>query len=80
MKEYILALDQGTTSCRAILFDKNGAIQAVEQQEFTQFYPQPGWVEHNALEIWKTQLAVTQELLRKRNLSGQSARDDGGLE
>ena len=68
MKPYILALDQGTTSCRAILFDQNGAIQAVEQQEFTQFYPQPGWVEHDATEIWQTQLAVTKELLRKQNL------------
>ncbi len=68
MKPYILALDQGTTSCRAILFDQNGVIQAVEQQEFTQFYPQPGWVEHDAVEIWQTQLAVTKELLRKQNL------------
>jgi glycerol kinase len=68
MKPYILALDQGTTSCRAILFDQNGAIQAVEQQEFTQFYPQPGWVEHDAVEIWQTQLAVTKKLLRKQNL------------
>ncbi len=71
MKQYILALDQGTTSCRAILFDKNGAIQSVEQQEFTQIYPQPGWVEHDALEIWKVQLAVVQNLLKKRNLSGK---------
>ncbi|MDX1942399.1 MAG: glycerol kinase GlpK [Saprospiraceae bacterium] len=71
MKQYILALDQGTTSCRAILFDKNGAIQAIEQQEFTQYYPKPGWVEHDALEIWKVQLAVTQNLLKKRNLSGK---------
>lgn len=71
MKDFILALDQGTTSCRAILFDKNGAIQAIEQQEFTQYYPKPGWVEHDALEIWKVQLAVTQNLLKKRNLSGK---------
>lgn len=71
MRQYILALDQGTTSCRAILFDKNGAIQAIEQQEFTQYYPKPGWVEHDALEIWKVQLAVTQNLLKKRNLSGK---------
>jgi glycerol kinase len=71
MKSYILALDQGTTSCRAILFDRNGAIQAIEQQEFTQIYPQPGWVEHDALEIWKVQLAVAQQLLQKRNLSGK---------
>lgn len=71
MNQYILALDQGTTSCRAILFDKSGAIQAVEQQEFTQIYPQPGWVEHDALEIWKVQLSVAQDLLRKQKLSGK---------
>ena len=71
MKQFILALDQGTTSCRAILFNKSGAIQAVEQQEFTQIYPQPGWVEHDALEIWKVQLNVTQELLRKQKISGK---------
>lgn len=68
MKPYVLALDQGTTSCRAILFDQTGAIQAAEQQEFTQIYPQPGWVEHDAVEIWQTQLAVTKELLRKQHL------------
>lgn len=69
MKQFILALDQGTTSCRAILFDKDGAIQAVQQQEFPQIYPQPGWVEHDAIEIWQTQLMVAKELLRKQNLT-----------
>ena len=66
---YILALDQGTTSSRAILFDKSGNIVAVEQQEFTQNYPQPGWVEHNANEIWQTQLRVAQKVLRNNQIS-----------
>lgn len=57
-KKFILALDQGTTSSRAILFDKTGFINGVAQQEFTQIYPKPGWVEHNPEEIWNTQLAV----------------------
>jgi glycerol kinase len=61
--KYILALDQGTTSSRAILFDKSGAIVATEQQEFTQIYPKPSWVEHNALEIWETQLKVAKAVL-----------------
>ena len=65
---YILALDQGTTSCRAILFDKDGNIVATEQQEFTQNYPKPGWVEHNANEIWQTQLKVTQNVLKKNDI------------
>ncbi len=52
MKKYVMALDQGTTSCRAILFNKSGNIVQVAQKEFTQIYPKAGWVEHNALEIW----------------------------
>lgn len=62
-KKYVLSLDQGTTSSRAILFDKSGAIMGVAQKEFTQFYPKPGWVEHNAEEIWETQLEVLKEVL-----------------
>ena len=58
MSDYILALDQGTTSSRAILFDHAGSACATVQQEFTQHYPQPGWVEHDPLDIWQTQLAV----------------------
>ncbi len=69
MKKYILALDQGTTSSRAILFDKKGSIVAVEQQEFSQIYPKPGWVEHNALEIWETQLKVAQAVLKNNQIS-----------
>ncbi len=61
MPQFILALDQGTTSSRAILFDHAGAIRAVAQREFTQFYPQPGWVEHDAEEIWATQAGVIAE-------------------
>ena len=53
-KRYIMALDQGTTSSRAILFDKEGNIVATSQKEFTQFYPHAGWVEHNPVEIWET--------------------------
>ncbi|MEL6845006.1 MAG: FGGY family carbohydrate kinase, partial [Bacteroidota bacterium] len=69
MKKYILALDQGTTSSRAILFDKAGNIIATEQQEFTQIYPRAGWVEHDANEIWQTQLTVAQNVLKNNNIS-----------
>ena len=67
--KYILALDQGTTSCRAILFDKKGNIAAVEQQEFTQIFPQPAWVEHDANEIWQTQLKVAQDVLANNDVT-----------
>lgn len=63
MKKYIMALDQGTTSCRCILYDKKGQIVSVAQKEFRQFYPQAGWVEHDAMEIWSTQMGVAQEAL-----------------
>ncbi len=69
MHQYILALDQGTTSSRAIVFDKNGAIISVAQKEFTQFFPQPGWVEHDANEIWSTQLGVAAEAISKAGLT-----------
>lgn len=68
MAKYILALDQGTTSSRAIIFDQQGAIVSVGQKEFTQIYPQPGWVEHNATEIWSTQVGVATEAILKANL------------
>ena len=61
---YILALDQGTTSSRAMLFDHAGSVVAVEQAEFAQIFPQPGWVEHDALEIWKSQLKTAQKCLK----------------
>jgi glycerol kinase len=60
---FVLALDQGTTSSRAILFDQQGQIQGLAQQEFRQIYPMPGWVEHDASEIWHTQLKVAREVL-----------------
>ena len=63
MAKYVLALDQGTTSSRAILFDHEGAVCALAQREFSQFYPQPGWVEHDAGEIWQSQRAVALEAL-----------------
>lgn len=63
--KYILALDQGTTSSRSILFDKKGKVVATAQKEFTQHYPQPGWVEHDASEIWETQLRTMKEVLKK---------------
>jgi len=61
MNKYVIALDQGTTSSRAIVFDHDGKIQAVSQKEFTQFFPQPGWVEHDPKEIWSTQAGVMAE-------------------
>jgi glycerol kinase len=69
MPQYILALDQGTTSSRSILFDKGGSIIAVAQKEFTQIFPKPGWVEHDPKEIWETQLATAKEVLAKANIS-----------
>lgn len=63
MPNYVLALDQGTTSSRAILFDAGGAMIAVAQEEFPQLYPQPGWVEHNPEDIWTTQLRVARQVL-----------------
>lgn len=68
MAKYILALDQGTTSSRAILFDKKGQIKGTSQKEFTQFFPQPGWVEHDANEIWESQLEVAQAVLAKHKV------------
>ena len=64
-KKYILAIDQGTTSSRAIVFDKKGNTIAVAQQEFTQYFPKPGWVEHDALEIWDTVQQVVRSVLRE---------------
>ena len=67
--KYILALDQGTTSSRAVLFDRAGQPAATAQQEFQQFFPQPGWVEHDALEIWESQKRVMQQVLQKAEVS-----------
>jgi glycerol kinase len=68
MDQYILALDQGTTSSRAIVFDQKGLVVGVAQKEFTQYFPSPGWVEHDAMEIWDTQHAVAKEVLQQLGL------------
>ena len=65
MKKYVMALDQGTTSSRCILFDKTGNICSVAQKEFEQIYPKPGWVEHDPMEIWASQLSVATEAISK---------------
>jgi len=67
--KYILALDQGTTSSRAILFDREGRMQGIAQQEFRQIFPQSGWVEHDANEIWSSQLNVAQQVLKEQNIT-----------
>ena len=68
---YLLALDQGTTSSRAIVFDHGGNIRAVAQKEFTQIFPQPGWVEHDAGEIWATQSGVAAEALVRAGIAAK---------
>ncbi len=75
-KRYIAALDQGTTSSRCILFDREQNIVSVAQKEFTQFYPQPGWVEHDPMEIWSSQYGVLMEALAQ---SGVDARELAGV-
>jgi glycerol kinase len=69
MEKYILALDQGTTSSRAIVFDKKGGIVSVAQKEFTQYFPKAGWVEHDPNEIWSTQAGVAAEAIAKKGLN-----------
>jgi len=69
MSKFILSFDQGTTSSRAIVFNKEGGIVSIAQKEFEQIYPQPGWVEHNASEIWSTQIAVATEAIVKAGLT-----------
>lgn len=69
MAKYVMALDQGTTSSRGIIFDENGTIKGVTNREFTQIYPKPGWVEHDPMEIWGSQIGVAKEVLEKSGLS-----------
>ena len=76
MQKYIMALDQGTTSSRCILFDKKGTVCSMAQKEFTQIYPQPGWVEHNPREIWASQMAVVTEAMAN---IGAAAQDIAGI-
>ena len=75
-KKYILALDQGTTSSRAILFDRDQNMISVCQKEFTQIYPQEGWVEHDPMEIWSSQYGVMMEAVAQ---SGVSAEEIAGI-
>ncbi|TCC90512.1 glycerol kinase [Pedobacter frigiditerrae] len=77
MSNYILSLDQGTTSSRAIVFNHNGEIVAIAQKEFTQIYPKAGWVEHDPLEIWSTQLSVAAEVIVKAGLSASDINSIG---
>ena len=72
MSKYIIALDQGTTSSRAVLFDEQGTIQGIAQQEFTQIFPQSGWVEHDANEIWNTQQGVLLKVLSDHQVEAKS--------
>ena len=69
MKRYVLALDEGTTSARAILFDRESNIVSVAQHEFTQIYPQPGWVEHDPVELYANQYAAMTECVAKSGVS-----------
>ena len=71
MAKYILALDQGTSSSRAIVFDHEGNIRSIAQQEFTQIFPEPGWVEHNPMEIWSSEVAVIAEAISRMGISGR---------
>ncbi len=71
MSKYILALDQGTSSSRAIVFDHDGNICSVAQLEFTQYFPQPGWVEHDPMEIWSSEAAVIAEAITKLGINGK---------
>lgn len=68
-KKYILSIDQGTTSCRAILFDREGKVCGVSQREFQQYYPQSGWVQHDANEIWHTQVGVVRDVMQENGIS-----------
>ncbi|MDR0519439.1 MAG: glycerol kinase GlpK [Clostridiales Family XIII bacterium] len=71
-KKYIMAFDQGTTSCRCIIFDRGGDAVSAAQQEFSQSFPRAGWVEHDPMEIWETQLSVAREAMRKRSIPPDS--------
>ena len=77
--KYVLALDQGTTSSRAIVFDRRGKVVTSAQREFPQIFPQPGWVEHDAREIWATQHAVALEAIEKLGPEGTDAGAIAGI-
>ena len=69
--KYVMALDQGTTSSRCIIFDRHGNVKAIARKEFEQIFPQPGWVEHDPMEIWSSQLAVAIEAMAKKGIKAQ---------
>lgn len=71
MEKYILALDQGTTSSRAVIFDKKGTVVSIAQKEFTQYFPKPGWVEHDPMEIWSSQVGILAEATVKKGLNAE---------
>ena len=71
MAKYILSLDQGTTSSRAIVFDHDGQMCSVAQKEFTQHFPKPGWVEHDPKEIWSSQASVIAEAITTMGINGK---------
>ena len=77
MDRYVLALDQGTSSSRAIVFDSKGTPVSVSQKEFTQYFPQPGWVEHNPMEIWSSQAAVIAEAISAIDINGKDSAASG---
>ena len=74
MSKYIITIDAGTTSERAILFNRKGELVNVSQREFEQFYPKPGWVEHSPLEIWETQKFTVNEVLEKQGVHAYLSR------
>ena len=77
--QYIMALDQGTTSSRCILFDRQGKICAVAQQEFPQIYPQPGWVEHDPMQLWQTVVTVAQAAMDQCGATAENIAGDDDL-
>ena len=77
MKKYVLALDEGTTSARAVVFDAKGKVVSVSQREFAQIYPKEGWVEHDPMEIYSCQYGVMTEAITK--MDNESARDGGRM-
>src|ERR1700745_755833 len=75
--KYLLALDQGPTSCRELIIDHSGKVIAVPQKEFTQIFPHPGWVEHDANEIWESQASVAAEATVKMGINGSNIKAIG---
>ena len=76
-ENYVMALDEGTSSARAILFDRAGNIVTIAQREFRQIYPKPGWVEHDGDEIWSTQLSVAREAMQKAGVTAEQIKAIG---